>query len=134
MGINETPYEIQERLKAQRQREAGEREDRAFAERARLERESTYVPPKDLGETNPVERQNYLAQRKTEDDAKAAEQSESLMKDRLRRAFLSAGGKESEFEEQYPGLRKRYINGQTMNILQGEVSEGSANADGTVRW
>ncbi len=133
----ETPYEIHKRLREQQDYLRKQEDARANAERDRLARASTYVAPKDLSDIHdPGERQKFLAQRKVDDDARAAAQAEVLTKDRIRRAFLSAGGLESDFEEQYPGLRKRYVHAQTLKALQDDdiPAVGSVTDDGMIRW
>jgi hypothetical protein len=132
---HETPLELERRISAQRDYESNERAAREKREREIAERASTRVPPKQIEDMNPVELQNHLAQIKAEADARAAAHAETVMKDRIRRAFINAGGEEAEFEEQYPGLRKRYVAAQTMNALQGgDVPVGSLTADGLIRW
>ncbi len=94
--------------------------------------ETPYKDPKDM---DPTELQNFHAQRRAEEEARAALQAEVLLRDRIRRAFLSAGGNEADFEEQYPGLRKRYVHAQTLTALQDdEPAVGSVTADGMIRW
>ncbi len=131
---NETPAEVERYWKDRRAREARERDERAQAEREHLSKPAP-PQPKDPSQMDRVEYQNYLAQRKADDDARAAAHDEGLLKDRIRRAFIAAGGQESEFEEAYPSLRKKHVSAQTMSALQdGDVAVGEVDAAGQVRW
>jgi hypothetical protein len=132
-GRTETPLEVQQRIRAQQDHEQRQREARAAAEQERLARP---LPPlaKTLGEINdPVERQNFLAQQRADEQQREAESTARLMKERVYRAFIQAGGVESEFESQYPVLRERMIQDETVRRLQGQARAGEYNADGTVR-
>jgi hypothetical protein len=132
--VNETPYELQERLKREQGQAAIDQTERQAADKRRLEAESSYVPPTPDWQLTPADVEARNRQQKADDEARAAAHQETLLKDRIRRAFLSAGGVEADFEEQYPGLRKRHIAAQTMSALNSEAGVGEANADGTIRW
>ncbi len=132
----ESPYEIHQRLREHQDYLRKQEDARANAERERLARAETYVAPKDLSDIlDPGERQKFFAQRRAEEDARAALQAEVLLRDRIRRAFLSAGGLESDFDENYPGLKKQHIRAQAMAALQKEEpAVGTVTDDGMIRW
>lgn len=118
MSLNETPLELQNRLRAQADHVRSLQDAHAHAEQERLNRQSTYVAPLDPADMNPVELESHRAGLRKVEAAREAAHAEATLRDRIRRAFVSSGGKEEEFEEQYPGLRKRHVSAQTLNALQ----------------
>ncbi len=132
MSTNETPLELQNRLRAQQDHVRSQQDAHAQAEQERLNRQSTYVAPLDLADMDPVELESHRAGLRKDEATREATHAEAALRDRIRRAFVSSGGKEEEFEAEYPGLRKRYVSAETLNALQG-TTESRADAPGSVR-
>lgn len=125
MSLNETPLELQNRLREQQDHVRAEGQARAQAEQERLNRQSTYVAPLDPADMNPVELESHRVGIRLDEATRDATHAEVTLRDRVRRAFVSSGGKEEEFEDQYPGLRKRHVSAETLNALQAIKTEAA---------
>ena len=90
---------------------------------------------KDLKDMHPGELQEFYAKRLADERAREAANVAQRLKERAHRAFLGAGGREDEFEEAYPALRRRMIEDGAVAALQAvEPAVGSVTEDGMVRW
>ncbi len=88
--------------------------------------------PKDM---HPGELQDFYAKRRADERAREAAHVAKRLKERAHRAFLAAGGRDEEFEEAYPALRRRMIEDEAVAALQAdEPAVGSVTDDGMVRW
>ncbi len=126
---NETPGETQRRVRQEQENAASERAARA-AQAAQTAAERPREPlPKSLGEMDPVERQNHLAQLKADEEAERARHAEELRRGRARRAYLAATGSEEGFEGLYnSSIRQKMIEEETLRAMQPDDKGGG------VRW
>jgi hypothetical protein len=133
---NESPYELQLRLKS----EAANRHLAEVERTARLQAgeaaAAAYVPPKDPATMTPAEIQEQNRERREREQNEAAAGVEAARKERARRAYVASTGSEEGFEGLYTAsIRQKMIQAEVEARLKGdEVAIGQTTADGMVRW
>ena len=132
----ETPYEIQERLKQEAANREITRQEQAARERAVEAARSTYVPPKDRALMTGAELEAERREQAERECREEAERVETLRKDRARRAYVTTTGSEQGFDGLYEStIRKKMIEQETLARLGSEdVAVGEQTSDGMVRW
>jgi hypothetical protein len=131
----ESPYEIQERLVAERANKDLDRTEQAAREQQASQGPSIYTPPKGPAEMTPAEIEAGRIERIERERAETTAQIEELRKDRARRAYVGATGGEQGFGELYSStLRPKMIEEETLAAVQSDdVPIGTETAEG-VRW